>query len=101
MDNFYNSPELARQLKIQHSTEYVGTLKFNRKNVPKEVKEKKLKKEIITRHSGPATVLKCCDKRSVTMVSTYHSADTQRVSKRGKDTEKPCVIDYNHKMGGS
>jgi hypothetical protein len=34
------------------------------------------------------------------MVSTYHCADTQRVSKRGKETEKPlCVIDYNH-MGG-
>jgi len=35
------------------------------------------------------------------MVSTYHSADTQRVSKTGKETEKPlCVIDYNHNMGG-
>ena len=35
------------------------------------------------------------------MVSTYHSAETQRVSKRGKETEKPlCVIDYNHNMGG-
>jgi hypothetical protein len=38
-DNFYNSPELARQLKIQHSTDCVGTLKLNRKNVPKKVKE--------------------------------------------------------------
>ena len=35
------------------------------------------------------------------MVSTYHSADTQRVSNKGKETEKPlCVIDYNHNMGG-
>ena len=35
------------------------------------------------------------------MVSTYHSADTQRVSNKGKETEKPLyVIDYNHKMGG-
>jgi len=35
------------------------------------------------------------------MVSTYHSADTQRVSNNRKETEKPlCVIDYNHKMGG-
>ena len=101
-DNFYNSPELARQLKIQHSTDCVGTLKLNRKNVPKEVKDKKLKKgEIIVRHSGPVTVPKWCDKRSVTMVSTYHSADTHRVSKRGNETEKPlCVIDYNHNMGG-
>ena len=35
------------------------------------------------------------------MVSTYHSADTQRVCNKCKETEKPlCVIDYNHKMGG-
>jgi len=34
------------------------------------------------------------------MVSTYHSADTQRVSNKGKETEKPlCVIYYNHNMG--
>jgi len=46
-------------------------------------------------------VLKWCDKRSITMVSTYHSADTQRVSKTGKVTEKPlCVTDYNHNTGG-
>jgi hypothetical protein len=59
MDNFYNSPELVRQLKIQHSTDCVGTLNLNRKNVQKEVKQKKLKKgEIIARNSGPVTVLK-------------------------------------------
>ena len=35
------------------------------------------------------------------MVSTYHSADTQRVSNKGKETVKPlCVIDYNHNTGG-
>jgi hypothetical protein len=35
------------------------------------------------------------------MVSTYHSAHTQRVSKKGNVTEMPLfVIDYNHKMGG-
>ena len=35
------------------------------------------------------------------MVSTYHSADIQRVSNKGKETEKPlCVTDYNHNMGG-
>jgi len=35
------------------------------------------------------------------MVSTYHSADTQRVSNKDKETENPlCVIDYNRDMGG-
>jgi hypothetical protein len=68
MDNFYNSSELARQPKIEYSTDCVGTLKLNRKNVPKEVKDKKVKKrEIMTRHLVPAAVLKWCDKRSVNM----------------------------------
>jgi hypothetical protein len=70
MDNFYNSPELTRQLKIEHSTDCVWTLKLNR---TKEVKDK-LKNAEIARHSGPVTVLKWCDKRSVTMMSTYHSS---------------------------
>ena len=66
------------------------------------MKDKKLEKgEIIATYSGPVTVLKWRDKRNVTMVSTYHTAETQRFSDKGKETEKPlCVIDYNHKMGG-
>jgi len=35
------------------------------------------------------------------MVSTYQSADTQRIFNKGEETEKPlCVIDYNHNVGG-
>jgi len=35
-------------------------------------------------------------------VSTYHNADTRRVSNKGKETENPlCVIDYNHNWGES
>ena len=77
-------------------------IKLNMKNVLKELKDKKLEKgEIIARHLGPVTVVKWCDKRSVTVVSTCDRADTQRVSNKGKETEKPlCVIDCNHNMGG-
>ena len=66
------------------------------------MKDKKFGKgEIIARYSVPVTVLKWRDERNVTMVSTYHSADTQRVSNKGKETEKPLrMIDYNHNMGG-
>jgi len=101
-DNFFSSPELARKLKIEYSTDCVGTLKLNRKTIPKEVKHKKVEKEeIIARHSGPVTVVKWRDKRDVTVVSTYHNADTQRVSNKGKETEEPlCVTDYDHNMGG-
>ena len=56
---------------------------------PKEVKDKKLGTGgIIARHSGPVTVLKWRDNINVTMVSTYRSADTQRVSNKGKETRK-------------
>jgi len=55
----FNSPELARKLKIEHSNDCVGTLKLNRKNIPKKVKDKKLKKgKIIATHSGPVRVIK-------------------------------------------
>jgi len=39
------------------------------------------------RHSGPVTILKWCDKRSVTMVSIYHRADRQR----GNQPEGPVA----------
>jgi hypothetical protein len=88
MDNLYNSPELARQLKIKYSIDCVGTLNLNMKNVPKEVQGNKLKKgETNVRHLGPVIVLKWCDKRNINMVSTDHSVDTQRVSKKGKERE--------------
>ena len=102
IDNFFNSPELTRKLKIEYSIDCVGTLKLNRKNIPKEVTDKLEKGEIIARHSGLVTVIKWRDKRNVTMVSTHHSADTQRISSKGKEPEKPLyMIDYNHNMGES
>jgi len=35
VDKFHSSPDLAQQLKIEHSTDCVDTLKLNRKNIPK------------------------------------------------------------------
>jgi len=48
-----------------------------KQNVPEVVKDKKLEKgESMARDSGAVTVLKWRNKINVTMVSTYHSADT-------------------------
>jgi len=92
IDNFFSSPELARKLQIEHSTDCVGTLKLNRRNVPKEVKDKKLEKgETIATNSGPVTVLKWHDKINETMVSTYHNADIQRISNKGKEKRGLCT----------
>ena len=98
---FLQESRISKEVKDR--TDCGGTLKLNRENVPKEVKDKKLEKgEITARHLGPVTVLKWRDKRNVTMVSTYRSADTQKVSNKGKETEKPlCMIDYSYNMGGS
>jgi len=58
----------------------------------KVVKNKKLERaEIIARHSSPVTVLKWRDKRNLTTVSTYHSADTQRASNKGMKQRSLCA----------
>jgi hypothetical protein len=101
LDNFYNSPALASLLKHK-GTDCVGTLKINRKGVPKAIRDAKLKQgEIIAQHSGPVTVMKWRDKRNVLMISTYHDTKMESYTKRGKEIQKPaCVIDYNKWMGG-
>ncbi|PNF14286.1 hypothetical protein B7P43_G07092, partial [Cryptotermes secundus] len=101
MDNYYNSPQLAKLLK-NHGTDCVGTLRLNRKGVPTTVKNTKLRKgEIIAQHAGPITVLKWQDKKPVSVISTFHNADTQTDIKRNKEIKKPkIIIDYNEMMGG-
>jgi hypothetical protein len=100
--NFYNSPSLARTLKITDNTDCVGILKLNRKDVPPKVKNTELKKgEIIAQHSAPVSVTKWYDKKIVTMISTYHSHETRTVTVREKEVVKPIsVLDYNKSMIG-
>jgi hypothetical protein len=101
MDNFYNSPSLART-PITHKTDCVGTLNLNRKNVPPNVKNTKLKKgEIVAQHCGPVSVTKWCNKKNVTMISTCHNHDIRAFTIRGKEVVKPVsVLDYNKSMMG-
>jgi hypothetical protein len=52
-DNFYSALALTVKLKCVQ-TDCVGTMQLNRKNVPKIVKDKKLRKEeIFAQHAGP------------------------------------------------
>lgn len=101
MDNYYNCPSLAMYLKSQ-KTDCVGTLRLNRKDVPKILKEKKLKKgEKIAQCCGPVSVMKWLDKKPVTMISTYHDDSMILVTKSERQVERPqSVIDYNKSMGG-
>ncbi|CAH1955745.1 unnamed protein product [Acanthoscelides obtectus] len=98
-DNFYTSIPLAKYL-LGRPTDLCGTLRKNRKGVPKEVVKTNLKKgDIIARQRDNITVLKWHDKRDVCMLSTCHGndiADTGRKNKEGVSVTKPKVIlDYN------
>lgn len=101
-DNWYSSYDLASEL-LYRSTYLVGTLRSNRKNNPREVVDKKLKKgEVIAKQCNKGiTVLKWKDKREVLMISRKHSdAQSTIINKRGKEVIKPqIIIDYNKGKG--
>jgi hypothetical protein len=63
IDNFYNSPALARTLKTTYKTDCVGTLKMNRKNFPRKVKYKKQNEGRSLHNTGPISVIKWHNKK--------------------------------------
>ena len=101
MDNFFSSPQLYEVL-CQNNTDAVGTLRANRKGVPKELTNKKLKKgEIEAMYCRRLMVLKWKDKKDVHMISTYHDDSTKEVGRHNARKIKPVVCcDYNDTMGG-
>jgi hypothetical protein len=103
MDNYYTSPELFTELDTM-DTYACGTLRMNRKQVPKAMKLKLKKGEIVFRRRGNMFALKWHDKRNVSMLSTIHDADEVLLDKRDRNGEpivKPsCLYDYVKKMGG-
>ncbi|KAJ8708355.1 hypothetical protein PYW07_010480 [Mythimna separata] len=104
MDNWFNSPLLARFLKTR-KTDCVGTLRANCRNVPPLISLCKLKEGHFTaRHSGDITVMAYQDKkRKVATISTYHGIQQGRMeATSGREAQfKPQVIvDYNKGMGG-
>ncbi|KAL0879316.1 hypothetical protein ABMA27_003095 [Loxostege sticticalis] len=103
MDNFYNCPSLARYLKSL-GFDCMGTLRLNRKQVPRDVNRipKNVEKgTIMARQCGDVFVIAWKDAKLVTMISTYHTDETYIGSKAGKVLVEPvCVKDYNNTMGG-
>ena len=105
MDNFYNSVTLTRFLKEQCGTDVLGTLNRRRKDTPPDIKalvEPRIKKdEIVARHCSKITVLSWKDVKLVTMISTYHNADTAPGQRAGVACNKPLVVhSYNKYMDG-
>lgn len=83
VDNFYTSYELAQSF-LQQKTHVVGTLRANKRNLPKEVLLAKLKKgEIVSREDNEGIVIfKWKDTRDVRLLSTKHAPILLPVSNR-------------------
>lgn len=100
IDNFYSSVALARVL-LEKSTYVCGTLRSNRKENPKIVTDKKLKKGEVEgkENSEGIKVLKWKDKRNVLMLTTVPEHTAEKVTtvlRRGTEAQKPqSVLDYN------
>ncbi|XP_037875467.1 piggyBac transposable element-derived protein 4 isoform X4 [Bombyx mori] len=100
MDNYYNSPSLARELKVR-GFDCVGTLRTNRKFVPSEfqkiTKNDMIVGQVLGCTSGDVDIMVWRDRNRVALISTYHGLVTTRCG----DTFKPTVVqDYNANMGG-
>ncbi|VEN43200.1 unnamed protein product [Callosobruchus maculatus] len=104
-DSFYSGIDLAAKL-YGMKILYCGTLRANRRGVPKEFKNKMRRGEIYGKQCNKVKVIKWVDKRPVTMVSTIpvHNAtltNTGKTNRKGDEVFKPqCVLDYNQAKKG-
>lgn len=100
MDNYYNSPALARTLKSK-GFDCVGTLRTNRQFVPEALtnltKRNMRPGQITGFTSGDVDLMVWRDQNRVATISTYHGNAVSIVN----GTPKPILIaDYNVMMGG-
>ncbi|KAJ8951781.1 hypothetical protein NQ314_007637 [Rhamnusium bicolor] len=100
-DNFYTSLPLAQEL-LSKKTFVCGTLRSNRKGIPKEITSKKLKRgDIIALENNEGVkILKWVDK-PVMMLTTCKNRlckiiETGKNNRKGEQIKKPdAVICYN------
>jgi hypothetical protein len=94
-DNFYTSLPLAEKL-LSRKTHLVGTLRANRKHIPKSVTATRLQRgEVVARENSKGiVVLKWRDKRDVLLLSTKHTDTNKR---NNSVVVKPAsVVYYNN-----
>ena len=88
VDNFYTSVPLAEELSKRKAL-LCGTLRKNRKHLPKKVVLSKSKKgQQIAKRKGRIIVLKWKDKRDVMMLTNCHSAKMITVNRRRRQREE-------------
>ena len=106
VDNWYSSPLLFHYLQGR-KTNVCGTVRLNRKWLPKDLNltKKSKKGEMVRRSSGTGQLaLQWRDRNIVTMLSTFHQGNEWTElppNYRGEIRSKPNVVmDYNRSMGG-
>lgn len=109
MDNWYSSPTLMKEL-YERGTFAYGTLRSNRKQVPKDIKDKNpnqpLQKGEAQYFTCPPVLTGCWrDRNFITFCSNKHTNfDIVELEKRtwdDKPIHKPApIVDYNRYMGG-
>lgn len=87
LDNWYSSPKIFDYLKA-NDTNAIGTVRSNRKNMPKELEKLKLRKgQTAIRSSRGILALKWSDRKDVYLLSTKH-ANEQMTDTGKKKTRK-------------
>lgn len=101
MDNYFSGLPLFNKL-FDNYTEAIGTLRSNRKGIPQEMVEKKLKAgESFHLYSQKYMLVKYKDKKDIYLISTIHTDRKMTVKSKGKFVDKPeVVVMYNKTMGG-
>lgn len=102
MDNYYNSLPLAAKLQSKQ-TYCTGTLRVDRKYLPDDVRNARLRKgEAVAKYGEGIMVASWKDKRKVLYLSTEHENEPVTVSnKRNEERQKPLtIVKYNGFMKG-
>lgn len=103
MDNWFNSPMLARYLK-RRRTDCVGTLRPSRRKVPAVIQRTPLVEgEFVARQSGDVMVVALQDRKRLTCLSTFHGVtQVHKEARPGRSShfKLELIEDYNHGMGG-
>ena len=102
LDKWYSSPNLFLKLH-QKKINVIGTVRKNRKNMPKDIQKRILKKgECVWKRCNNLLALRWTNKRDVYMISTKHES-VEMVEQSDKELQKvmkpKCILAYNKGMG--
>ncbi|XP_061169395.1 piggyBac transposable element-derived protein 4-like [Saccostrea echinata] len=106
-DSFFTSPDLFLEL-LREDTYACGTVRANRKGLPKDIGQIKLKEQgkSITKQKGSMRVTVWRDKKNITILQTNSDGEATSVGRKQKDgntTDVPCpesIKLYNQYMNG-